>query len=93
MILIFGPLYAAPLFLSSPDSPIVQFLSYFPPTAPIPLMLRNAVGNLEYWQAGLASLLLLVTTVVILMIAVRVFRQGALEYNRKLSFKEIFARS
>lgn len=93
MILIFGPLYAAPLFVSSPDSPLVQFLSYFPPTAPIPLMLRNAVGNLEYWQAGLASMLLLIMTVIILMIAVRVFRQGALEYNRKLSFKEIFARS
>ena len=93
MILIFGPLYAAPLFLSAPDSGIVQFLSYFPLTAPIPLMLRNAVGNLEYWQAGLAILLLLVTTVIILMIAVRVFRQGALEYSRKLSIREIFARS
>ena len=93
MILIFGPLYAAPLFLSSPESPVVQFLSYFPLTAPIPLMLRNAVGNLEYWQAGIAVVLLLVTTVIILGIAVRVFRQGALEYSRKLSFKEIFARN
>lgn len=91
MILIFGPLYAAPLFISAPESPIVQTLSYFPLTAPIPLMLRNAVGNLEYWQAGLAILILLVSTTLILMVAVRVFRQGALEYSRKLSLKEIFA--
>jgi ABC-2 type transport system permease protein len=28
MALLFGPLYAAPLFVTSPESPIVQFLSY-----------------------------------------------------------------
>ena len=90
MMLIFGPLYAAPLFISSPDSPIVQALSYIPFTAPIPLMLRNAVGNLELWQAGLAIAILMVTAMIVLNIAVRVFRYGALEYSRKLSLREVF---
>lgn len=92
MMLIFGPLYAAPLFVSSPDSPFVQFLSYFPLTAPIPLLLRNAVGNLELWQAGIALVILALSAVITLNFAVRVFKQGALEYSRKLSFKEIFSR-
>lgn len=90
IMLVFGPLYAAPLFVSSPDSGIVQFLSYFPFTAPIPLLLRNAVGNLELWQAGVAITVLIITTILVLRIAVRVFRYGVLEYGRKLSFKEIF---
>jgi len=90
MMLIFGPLYAAPLFISSPDSPIVQALSYIPFTAPIPLMLRNAVGNLELLQAGLAIAILMVTAMIVLNIAVRVFRYGALEYSRKLSLREVF---
>ena len=89
MILIFGPLYAAPLFVSSPDSPIVQALSYFPFTAPIPLMLRNAVGNLEVWEALISVGVMAVTAVIILAIAVRVFKYGALEYSRKLSVREI----
>lgn len=89
VLLIFGPLYAAPLFISSPESGIVQFLSFFPFTAPIPLLLRNAVGNLEYWQAGVAIIILLVATIFVLGIAVRVFRYGALEYSRKLSLREI----
>ena len=93
MMLIFGPLYAAPLFISAPDSPLVQFLSYFPFTAPIPLLLRNAVGNLEAWQALLALVILTITAIFVLNIAVRVFRYGALEYNRKLSLREIFGRS
>lgn len=90
MMLIFGPLYAAPLFISDPEAPIVQFLSYFPLTAPIPLLLRNAVGNLELWQALIAIAILAITTVVMLNIAVRVFKRGVMEYSRKLSFKEIF---
>lgn len=92
MIFIFGPLYAVTLFISSPQMPIVQFLSYFPFTAPIPLMLRNAVGNLEYWQAGLAFVILAVTTVIVMLLAVRIFRYGALEYDRRLGLKEIFTR-
>ncbi len=92
MMLIFGPLYAAPLFVTSPDSPFVQFLSYFPLTAPIPLLLRNAVGNLELWEAMVAIIILAITAVIVLNLAVRVFKQGALEYSRKLSLKEVFSR-
>lgn len=92
MMLIFGPLYAAPLFISAPESPIVTFLSLFPLTSPIPLMLRNAVGNLEVGQAIVAIVILAATAAVIMVIAVRIFRFGALEYSRKLSLKEIFGR-
>lgn len=92
MMLIFGPLYAASLFVSSPDEPIVKALSLFPFTAPIPLMLRNAVGNLGTGEALLGIAILLVTAIIVLFIAVRVFRFGALEYSRKLSIKEIVSR-
>ncbi|HEY5695282.1 MAG TPA: ABC transporter permease [Candidatus Saccharimonadales bacterium] len=92
MALTFGPLYAAPLFISSPDSPFVQALSYFPLTAPIPLLLRNAVGNLQLIPALIAIALLLATTVFTISIGVRIFRFGALEYSRKLSAKEVLRR-
>jgi ABC-2 type transport system permease protein len=92
MILIFGPLYAASLFVSAPDSPFVTFLSLFPFTAPIPLLLRNALGNLQTWEAIVGILILIITAAIITTIAVRTFRYGALEYSRKLSLKEIFSR-
>jgi ABC-2 type transport system permease protein len=92
MMLIFGPLYALPLFISNPDSPFVQVLSTFPFTAPIPLLLRNAVGNLTVHEALLSITLLVVAAAIVMMIAVRVFKYGALEYSRKLSLKEIFSR-
>lgn len=92
MILIFGPLYAASLFVSAPDATLVRFLSLFPLTAPIPLLLRNAVGNLHGWEVAVAIPILSISAVIVLMLAVRVFRYGALEYSRKVSFREMFSR-
>ncbi len=92
MTLIFGPLYAVTLFVSAPDSTLVRFLSLFPFTAPIPLMLRNAVGNLTPWETITGIVLLSVSAVIVLAIAVRLFRFGALEYSRRLSVREIFSR-
>lgn len=86
----FGPLYAAPLFISSPESSLVQVLSYFPLTSPIPLLLRNAVGNLSLQEAVIAIALLLLTTAVAIRIGVHIFKFGALEYSRRLSIKEVF---
>ena len=92
MILLFGPLYAVTMFISMPDAPLVKFLSLFPLTSPIPLMLRNAAGNLGIGESVIGIALLAVSAAIIIAIAVRIFRFGALEYNRKLSAKEIFAR-
>ena len=88
-MLIFAPLYAASLFVSMPDSPFFHFMSLFPFTAPIPLLLRNAVGNLYTWEILLAIPILITSTVIVLALAVRAFRYGALEYNQKLSLRSI----
>ncbi|MCD1275909.1 MAG: ABC transporter permease [Candidatus Nanogingivalaceae bacterium] len=92
MILLFGPLYAITMFISIPDSPLVKFLSLFPLTSPIPLMLRNAAGNLGVSEAIIGIAILIISATIIMAIAVRIFRFGALEYSRKLSAREIFAR-
>ena len=93
MMLLFGPLYAAPLFISSPDQPLVQFLSYFPITSPIPLMLRNAAGTITWVEILIGTGILVVSAIFVIRIAVNVFQRGALEYSRKLGLKEIFGRN
>lgn len=84
MVLIFGPLYAVTLFVSAPDSPLVQFLTFFPLTAPIPALLRNAVGNISIMDTLIVIGLLVVSAIIVMSIAVRVFKTGAIEYNRNL---------
>ena len=89
IMLIFGPFYGITAFVSFPDSPFVKFLSLFPFTAPIPLLLRNAVGNLPAWEGLLGVVLLIVAAVFVLWLAVRIFRYGAMSYDSKLSLSAL----
>jgi ABC-2 type transport system permease protein len=89
MLFIFGPLYAVTLFISSPDTIIVKFLSFFPLTAPVPLLLRNAVGNLSIPEAAIGIAILSISAVIALAMSIRLFRYGALEYSRKVSLKTL----
>lgn len=89
IMLIFGPFYGITAFVSFPDSPFVKFLSLFPFTAPIPLLLRNAVGNLPAWEGLLGVALLIVAAVLVLWLAVRIFRYGAMSYDSKLSLSAL----
>lgn len=92
MLFIFGPLYAVTLFISSPNADLVRFLTFFPLTAPIPLMLRNAVGNLSTADALIGVTVLAVGAIVALTLAIRIFQYGALEYTSRISLKTIFKR-
>lgn len=89
IMLIFGPLYGVTAFVSYPDSPFVQFLSLFPLTSPIPLMLRNAVGNLPFGEAALGIVILGVSAFFVMLLAVRIFQLGAMEYDSKLSLSAL----
>ena len=89
IMLIFGPFYGITAFVSFPDSPFVKFLSLFPFTAPIPLLLRNAVGNLPAWEGLLGVALLIVAAVFVLWLAVRIFRYGAMSYDSRLSLSAL----
>ena len=89
IMLIFGPFYGITAFVSFPDSPFVKFLSLFPFTAPIPLLLRNAVGNLPAWEGLLGVALLIAAAVFVLWLAVRIFRYGAMSYDSKLSLSAL----
>lgn len=89
---IFGPLYGASAFVSYPDAGIVKFLTLFPLTSPIPLMLRNAIGNLPTSEAALGIAILAVSAILMIYVAVKVFRYGAMQYDSRLSLKALRAR-
>ncbi|HET8574983.1 MAG TPA: ABC transporter permease [Candidatus Paceibacterota bacterium] len=93
MFSMFIPLYAVQAILSDPSQIIVKVFSFFPTTAPVTLLLRNAAGNLASWETALGLFILTVCMMTVLFSAARAFRYGALEYSRRLSFREIFGKS
>lgn len=86
------PLYASGFAISSPQSPIVQLLAYFPYTAPITALILNAFGSLPLWQAIIIIVELFVLAVVVLRIAVRLFRYGSIEYSSKVKVRDVLGR-
>lgn len=92
ILAMFLPFYLISLILSSPESSIVQFLTYLPLTAPITAMLRNAFGSLDLLQASIVIALLLIIGVIVTRLAVHLFRYGAMQYDSKLSLKGLFRR-
>ncbi len=92
MILIFIPFYTVTLVVSDPNAFIVQAFTFFPYSAPVTALLRNAFGTLPLWQAIFVIVELFVLSAIVLRIAVRLFRYGSIEYTRKVSIRDVLSR-
>ncbi|AIY01884.1 ABC transporter, permease protein [Arthrobacter sp. PAMC 25486] len=92
MIMMFIPFYIVSMIVSDPGSVIVKIFTYFPFTAPITAMLRNAFGSLSGFSAAVVIVELFVFGFLALRVAVHLFRYGSIEYNRKLSLRTAFSR-
>lgn len=89
IIAIFIPFYIFMLILSDPGALVVQIFTFFPYTAPVTAMLRNAFGSLSVTDAAIVIAMLFALGTIIIMLAVRLFRYGAMQYDSRLSFKTL----
>jgi ABC-2 type transport system permease protein len=90
MALIFIPFYAISLIISDPRAPIVQIFTYFPLSAPVTAMLRNGFGTLSPTESTIVIAELFITGLLILRLAVHLFRYGSIQYSGKLSIAGTF---
>lgn len=90
MTLFYVPLYFIMLIISTPDALLVRIISLVPLTSPMPLLIRNATGNLPLGEGLLAAGILIVSAGITFWIAIRLFHYGSIEYNKVLSLKAIF---
>lgn len=92
VLILIVPFYAFQSIIADAEQFIVQFLTYFPVTAPITLLLRNAVGNLSPLEAAIGIGVIAISAVAAVAIAVRLFRYGTVEYSRIINPRELFFR-
>lgn len=91
-ILPFIPSWFAWTVLSDPSNPVVQFITYFPLTAPTTSLLRNTVGNISVQEATLSLAIMSVVAFIVLWLVIKVFPKGALEFQNALSWRTIFSK-
>ena len=81
----FIPLYAASLLVSDPHGTVSQIFTFFPLTAPVSSLLRNATGGLYWWEATIALGVLAVFGWLFLSLGVRLFRTGSISYGSRVN--------
>lgn len=89
-ILPFVPTWFIWTVLTDPANPVVQFITYFPITAPSTVLVRNTVGNITAAESVISLSIMAVVTVIVMALTIKVFPKGALEFQNPLSWRTIF---
>jgi ABC-2 type transport system permease protein len=86
---IFVPFYTVSLVISDPNATIVQIFSFFPYSAPVTALLRNAFGTLPLWAGIVIIVELFALSAIVFRIGVQLFQYGSIEYTRKVSIRNV----
>lgn len=89
IILSILPIYFVPIILSAPSGTVSLIVSYFPLTSALILLFRNALGEIALWESIFSGTLLIFYVVVSFYLSFKMFEFGALEYSKKISFKNL----
>jgi len=75
--------------ISDPHGPVATIFSLIPFTSPI-VMLMRVPFHPPMWQIILSIVLLIVTFILVVWFASKIYRVGILMYGKKPTYKEIF---
>jgi ABC-type Na+ efflux pump permease subunit len=89
-MLMMSPMFVWIFIVRDPLGPMAKYFSLFPPAAPTAMMLRMATGqSIPIWQPILGVILTTICTLVIVVIASRIFRVGILWQGKTPKLTEI----
>lgn len=83
------PFFMLSAIVDQPNGPLAVVLSIFPWTSPVTMMMRLPSGGVPLYQLLLSMSLLLISTIIMLRLAARVFRIGLLLYGKTPNLPEI----
>ncbi len=81
IILMVFPLYFMQAFIASDPSAAVQFMTYFPFTAPIALMLRSGFGTITTPEYIVGIAVVTVSAVIMIRLSIRTFQKNAINFG------------
>ena len=89
-MLMMSPMFVWIFIVRDPLGPLATYFSLFPPATPTAMMLRMATGQtIPAWQPVLGTILTLIATLLIVVIASRIFRVGILWQGKTPKLSEI----
>jgi ABC-2 type transport system permease protein len=83
------PMWFSSLIIMYPNSPVCIFLSIFPLTAPVTLIMRLGATDVAAWQIILSIGVMLITTIGGLFLTIKIVRTFLLMYGKRPSLGTI----
>ena len=74
------PMYFMQAFMMEPNF-LVYFLTYFPPSAPIALMLRSGFGTITTWEYCIGLGVVFLAAVIVIRLAIVSFQKNAINFG------------
>ena len=78
-----------PSIVNAPNGSLALWLSMIPFTSPVAMMVRLPFG-IPIWQVVLSIGILVVTFLIALWVAAKIYRTGILLYGKKITYKELW---
>jgi ABC-2 type transport system permease protein len=75
--------------VNNPDGSVAFWLSMFPLTSPVIMMVRIPFG-VPYWELALSMGFLIMGFIFTTWLAAKIYRTGILMYGKKVNYKEIW---
>ena len=83
--------FAATFAIQGADAPWVVALSFVPFFSPYLMLARLILGSVAPWEVAASVLLLLLTIVVALWVAARIYSAGVLLYGQRVGIRKVLA--
>ncbi len=90
-LVFWAPIFSLTLLFENPAHPVFVFFTLFPTSAFLTISLRWGLSTIPLWQLGVSWVALTGTTLLMVWVAVRVFRAGMLRYGQTLSLQSVWA--
>ena len=78
-----------PSMVNAPNGSLAVWLSMIPFTSPVAMMVRLPFG-IPIWEVALSIGILIVTFLIALWVAAKIYRTGILLYGKKITYKELW---
>ena len=90
IIMVILPIFFLGSFTGKDNQFMMYFLTYFPPSAPIAIMLRAIMGSLADWEFWVGLIDVTVVGALLAKLATYIFCKNAIEFTARVNFKKLF---
>ena len=83
------PFFFIVVFFSAPNSTLATILTIFPTTSFLTIALRWSMTTIPMWELVVGWIAVVVSAIIMIWVASRVFRMGMLQYGQRLDVKSV----